>query len=399
MGYKFNPFIGKLDYYEPSGTYGESVHPNPSTDNAVARYDGVTGDLQNSSVLIDDDGNITLPDAKTIGVSGGLSLQFDNTNEVLKQTGGGLWIDGTIGATPTSGAGTRLMWIPEKGALRAGEVQGTEWDDANIGDVSFAAGKDVTCAATISFVQGDGPTITSGAGGANFAQGYGNIEITSGGGNFAQGRSTGQEFTSSGQGSFAQGSCFNQGRMKSTGQGSFTQGVSFGMMEAIEDGAFTQGSTSLGGEMSSSGNGSFVQGYSLGGINGIGRIEANNNGAFAQGYIEAFSFSPNTSKILASGQGSFAQGRVNALTAVKNIEAAGDGSMAHGFANAGSIIASGENSLAIGDDITASATLSMAFGTGFTNATASSFMVGFTATPALQVNATGVGVGMLCHLQ
>lgn len=46
------------------------------------------------------------------------------------------------GNTPVSGAGTRLMWIPARKAFRAGEVSGTQWDDTNIGDYSFAFGRD-----------------------------------------------------------------------------------------------------------------------------------------------------------------------------------------------------------------------------------------------------------------
>jgi hypothetical protein len=43
---------------------------------------------------------------------------------------GGLLITGTTGAVPVEGAGTRLMWIPSKSAFRAGEVNGTNWNDA-----------------------------------------------------------------------------------------------------------------------------------------------------------------------------------------------------------------------------------------------------------------------------
>jgi hypothetical protein len=42
---------------------------------------------------------------------------------------------------PVEGAGTRMMWYPEKGAFRAGEVSGTEWDMINIGRHSFVAGR------------------------------------------------------------------------------------------------------------------------------------------------------------------------------------------------------------------------------------------------------------------
>ncbi|GAA4432058.1 hypothetical protein GCM10023091_03610 [Ravibacter arvi] len=43
-------------------------------------------------------------------------------------------------AVPVMGAGTRLMWYPEKAAFRAGSVAGTQWDGANIGDYSVAMG-------------------------------------------------------------------------------------------------------------------------------------------------------------------------------------------------------------------------------------------------------------------
>src|SRR5690606_32342999 len=39
--------------------------------------------------------------------------------------------------------GARLMWYPEKASLRAGHVEGTQWDNANTGDASVAIGKDV----------------------------------------------------------------------------------------------------------------------------------------------------------------------------------------------------------------------------------------------------------------
>lgn len=53
---------------------------------------------------------------------------------------GGILFRGTTGATPTTGAGTRLMWVPAKKAFRAGEVASTQWDDANLGSQSFVGG-------------------------------------------------------------------------------------------------------------------------------------------------------------------------------------------------------------------------------------------------------------------
>lgn len=47
---------------------------------------------------------------------------------------------GVIIQPPASGEGTRLMWIPAKSAFRAGTVNGTQWDAANIGLGSTAFG-------------------------------------------------------------------------------------------------------------------------------------------------------------------------------------------------------------------------------------------------------------------
>ena len=48
---------------------------------------------------------------------------------------------------PAEGAGTRMMWYPNKGAFRAGGISGTQWDAANIGEYSVAIGQDVRASA------------------------------------------------------------------------------------------------------------------------------------------------------------------------------------------------------------------------------------------------------------
>jgi len=50
--------------------------------------------------------------------------------------------DSFNGTIPAEGEGTRMMWHPAKGALRAGDVDATEWNDANIGLYSMAFGSD-----------------------------------------------------------------------------------------------------------------------------------------------------------------------------------------------------------------------------------------------------------------
>ncbi len=48
------------------------------------------------------------------------------------------------GATPPTGAGSRMLWYPAKAAFRAGRVGSSQWDAAAIGNYSFAVGRDVT---------------------------------------------------------------------------------------------------------------------------------------------------------------------------------------------------------------------------------------------------------------
>lgn len=69
---------------------------------------------------------------------------------------GALCLTGTLesGFTPAYGAGTRMMWLPHKGAFRVGTVSGSEWDDSNIGNNSFAAGWNCTASGNRAMVLG-----------------------------------------------------------------------------------------------------------------------------------------------------------------------------------------------------------------------------------------------------
>ncbi len=66
---------------------------------------------------------------------------------------GGFLAGGTLntGAIPASGAGVRLMWHPRKAAIRAGLVNGTSWDDAQIGSSSAAFNLDTQASGAYSF--------------------------------------------------------------------------------------------------------------------------------------------------------------------------------------------------------------------------------------------------------
>jgi hypothetical protein len=71
------------------------------------------------------------------------------------QIKGGLLLNSTIGNTPVSGAGTRLMWIPAKVSFRAGVVAGNNGDNINIGNFSVAAGHNTKASGTSANAFGD----------------------------------------------------------------------------------------------------------------------------------------------------------------------------------------------------------------------------------------------------
>ncbi|HNX07798.1 MAG TPA: tail fiber domain-containing protein, partial [Bacteroidales bacterium] len=52
----------------------------------------------------------------------------------------GSYKNSSQGPAPASGAGTRMMWYPDKAAFRAGYVSGTQWDKDSIGNYSVAMG-------------------------------------------------------------------------------------------------------------------------------------------------------------------------------------------------------------------------------------------------------------------
>lgn len=68
---------------------------------------------------------------------------------------------GTFGTSPSitaAGAGTRLMWYPRKAAFRAGGVDGTQWNDASIGNYSVVFGSNSIASGNQSSAFGNGVT-------------------------------------------------------------------------------------------------------------------------------------------------------------------------------------------------------------------------------------------------
>jgi hypothetical protein len=110
------------------------------------------------------------PDSAFAVSSGGMGLFRVNVDA------GTLWggtYDGDISGegVPAEGAGTRMMWYPRKAAFRAGSINGTQWDAANVGEYSVAIGENVRASGSNGVAFGLNSTA---AGSSTFAVGEDN---------------------------------------------------------------------------------------------------------------------------------------------------------------------------------------------------------------------------------
>lgn len=80
-------FLDDSNVSHPLSSTGMVVGPGASTDNAIARWDGVTGFLIKDSTFLIDGNDMTVPDGGTIGQAAGPLLTFDDTNNFLEITG------------------------------------------------------------------------------------------------------------------------------------------------------------------------------------------------------------------------------------------------------------------------------------------------------------------------
>ncbi len=151
--------------------------------------------------------NTTLTDKVGIGTNAPTAGLHVNNND-------GILFEGTYesGLIPKEGAGTRMMWYPKKAAFRAGRVNGTQWNDANIGIFSIAMGRNTTASGSYSTAMGYN---TTASGSYSTAMGYNTT--ASGLYSTAMGRNT----TASGNHSTAMGLLTTASGSYSTAMGSY----------------------------------------------------------------------------------------------------------------------------------------------------------------------------------
>jgi hypothetical protein len=199
---------------------------------------------------------------------------------------------------PASGAGSRMMWYPEKAAFRVGTVTGTHWDKDSIGRFSFSSGQN-----------------TKSIGDASTSMGY----YTNANGNYST--SMGAGTTASGFVSTSMGYNTNANGNHSTSMGYYTNAIAqFSTSMGYGTTANGNASTSLGNSTDANGPNSTSMGY--------GTI-ANGSHSTSMGYftransgaslvIGLFNDSTNTNRLFEIGNGTANNARSNAMTVLTN---------------------------------------------------------------------------------
>ncbi len=192
-------------------------------------------------------------------------------------------------------AGTKFMWIPSKHALRAGEVQGTQWDLDSIGDHSVAFGRNNQVSGVGSLSWG-GSNTTSG----NSSASWGVSNETSG----SESATWGEDNTTSGNWS------------ATWGEGNTTSG-DWSATWGEENTTSRSGSATWGFQNTTSGAWSATWGFN------------NKNQSIAETVIGRYAdtvanasllFWQDSDQLLAVGNGTADDARNNALTLFKNGE-------------------------------------------------------------------------------
>ncbi len=131
-----------------------------------AEVDGsVTNELQilsisKDTIYLSNGGFVKLP---AVIDTTSLDDAYNNGSEIIADAGpvtingtDGFLANGTLwsGTIPASGTGSRMMWYPGKAAFRAGYVNGSQWDDVNVGHYSTALGYNTTASGAISTAMG-----------------------------------------------------------------------------------------------------------------------------------------------------------------------------------------------------------------------------------------------------
>jgi len=267
---------GNNQYSAVSGNVGIGT-VNPSTKLEVAGQLKITGGAPGLNKVLRSDGTglASWVDPNTL-LSAGI---FANTSGVTSNENGTYATDDFVFGSPqladngNNANDSRFFFDKSKSAFRAGMVQSTQWDDANVGSNSVAFGSGNTASGSSSASFGTGNTssgiasLTSGsnnsvAGGNSVGMGFGNtvaggIAVALGNTNSASAAyavAIGANNSASGQGAIAIGSSTSATQIYATAMGVSTTASASGAT------ALGSGSTASGSAATALGNGSTASG-------------------------------------------------------------------------------------------------------------------------------------------
>lgn len=209
--------ISKSPYSAVFGLYNDTL----LTDRLFEIGNGNSLDRRNAVTVLFN-GNVgigtTLPAAK---------LHVDNSVVFT----GAASLPASPANTPITGAGTRTMWYADKAAFRTGYVTANQWDKDNIGNYSFAAGRNSIASAPESVSLGGGNTAAgnNSFSAGNNSQAMGIADIAIGSYAIANGfiaYSLGYNTLSNGTMSYAFGQNTVASAWTSTSMGAFTKAKS-----------------------------------------------------------------------------------------------------------------------------------------------------------------------------
>ena len=113
-----------------------------------------------------------------------VGVNVTDPQALLHVRNGAFLVEGATGTTTVTGPGVRLAWMPQKKAFRAGSVDSSQWDQANVGSWSTAIGANNAAAGLTASAVGGADHVASGD--ASFIGG-GSTDTASGLGAFVGG--------------------------------------------------------------------------------------------------------------------------------------------------------------------------------------------------------------------
>jgi len=277
------------------GHYSLKTNKYGSNNTAIGDSADVKDSSYNNATAIGAQSTVNCSDCLVLGSVSGINGASSSVNvgigtntplSALHTKNGAVLFEGATGATPISGAGTRMMWVPAKAALRAGTAFFSSWDNSNIGQYSVAMGYGSTASGSYSMAWGNSNlavgTLSTATG--EFTQATGTAATSLGSYTIASGYyslATGTNTTASGYRSTAMGNT-----SIASGSGAIAMGDH---ALAAADLAFAVGyyATASGSASTAIGNSPTASGTASTAIGNI--VTASGNNATAIGYLVAAS--------------------------------------------------------------------------------------------------------------